>query len=93
MKIGNSAQTSPTPQTTRVRDSSDSAERDVLADSFHAINAADRAVVSPLSARALDAIRTPENKLDELRLQFQQGTYSLDATKISKKIIDASLDK
>lgn len=44
--------------------------------------------VSSLSIVAGRSIEPDSSRIESLRRQFQQGTYQVDATKVSQKILD-----
>jgi anti-sigma28 factor (negative regulator of flagellin synthesis) len=62
------------------------AEQAGLAGSEH-----DKVSIGPIAAAASNTLNAPAEKIAELREQYLSGTYSVDADKLSSKIIDEHL--
>jgi anti-sigma28 factor (negative regulator of flagellin synthesis) len=62
------------------------AEQAVLPGSEH-----DNISIGPIASAASNTLNAPDEKIAELRERYLNGTYSVDADKLSSKIIDEHL--
>ncbi len=51
----------------------------------------DEASISSIALAASKSLETPESKIQELRAQYLDGTYKVDAKDLSAKIVDEHL--
>jgi anti-sigma28 factor (negative regulator of flagellin synthesis) len=53
----------------------------------------DQVSIGPVATAASKSLETPEPKIRQLRQQYLDGTYTVDAKELSAKIVDAHLEE